>query len=320
MKASTTSIAACLLALSSASLSKPELSPALQSILDNTHRSKAYTYPTSLTQGIQPKGIYSHNDYWHALPLFTAVSVGCTAIETDVHLYNSTLYVGHHTSSLTAERTFTSLYIEPLLYLLEHSNPPSPFLSEPTYNGIYDWEVFQTLYFMIDIKTDGESPESTWKQVVDELKPLRDKKYLSFITSGTDSITYRPITVIGTGAVPHSLIDPETSRDYFYDGDLPVTSTSSPLTSPIASADFLEVFGRVTNPDGKLNSTQRAVLDEHVRDAHAKGIKIRYWQMPWWPIAVRNGVWREFISAGVDFINADDLVAAAGIDDEARYW
>ena len=244
------------------------------------------------------------------------------AIETDIHHYNGTLYVGHHTSSLSPERTLASLYLEPLLWLLEQTNPSSPFLAEPIYNSVYDWDVQQTLYLMIDIKNDANR---AWELIVKALDPLREKGYLSFVEAGSSTITYRPVTVIGTGAVPHSAFPPNDrpindKRDTFYDGDLPITSSTTPLLSPIASGDFLALFGRVTDPDGKLNSSQRALLDEHVRDAHARGVKIRYWQMPWWPVAVRNGVWRELVEAGVDFINADDLVAVAGVTDRARWW
>lgn len=238
-------------------------------------------------------------------------------IETDVHHYNGTLYVGHHTSSLSPERTLASLYLEPLLWLLEQTNPPTPFFTEPSYNSVYDWDVQQTLYLTIDIKNDAET---AWPLVVAALKPLRDKDYLSKVVDGT--FVSRPVTVIGTGAVPHSQFSsaPTYLGDTFYDGDLPITPSTTPLLSPIASGDFLALFGRVTDPDGKLNSSQRALLDEHVRDAHARGVKIRYWQMPWWPVAVRNGVWRELVEAGVDFVNADDLEAAAGVTDRARWW
>lgn len=42
--------------------SAPDVSFALQDILDKAHTGPLYTYPTSLTQGIVPKGIHSHND------------------------------------------------------------------------------------------------------------------------------------------------------------------------------------------------------------------------------------------------------------------
>lgn len=47
--------------------------------------------------------------------------------------------------------------------------------------------------------------------------------------------------------------------------------------------------------------------------AHGKGIKLRYWDQPAWPISLRNGVWKLLWDEGVDLINADDVLAAAGL-------
>merc|ERR1711964_763966 len=87
----------------------PDVSPSLQDILDKAHKGPLYTYPTSLTQGIIPKGIHSHNDYWLDVPFYSALSVGAISIEADVWLYNDTLFVGHEISALTKQRTFESL-------------------------------------------------------------------------------------------------------------------------------------------------------------------------------------------------------------------
>ena len=54
--------------------------------------------------------------------------------------------------------------------------------------------------------------------------------------------------------------------------------------------------------------------------AHAKGIMLRYWDQPGWPIRTRNGIWRQSKDEGVGLINADDLEAAAGVSDRSDYW
>ena len=54
--------------------------------------------------------------------------------------------------------------------------------------------------------------------------------------------------------------------------------------------------------------------------AHAKGIMLRYWDQPGWPISTRNGIWRQLKSEGVDLINVDDLEGGAGFSDESNYW
>jgi hypothetical protein len=49
----------------------------------------------------------------------------------------------------------------------------------------------------------------------------------------------------------------------------------------------------------------------HVKEAHARGIGVRYWDTPMWLISVRNAVWGELVGLGVDLLNVDDLKAAA---------
>ncbi|MCJ1313017.1 hypothetical protein MMC25_006693 [Agyrium rufum] len=333
----------------------PDVSSTLQNILANTDKSDLYTYPTDLTRGIVPvslhrnpsptrhglydrlretmltrvpnstfqKGIHSHNDYWRDLPFYTALSVGCVSIEADVWLYNGTLHVGHEQSALTNARTFSSLYIEPILSVLERQNPKSPFLTSsiPTKNGVFDGYSSQTLYLFVDVKTDGET---TWPYVVKALEPLRSAGYLSSINESSTSIINGPVTVVGTGNTPLNQIQPISNRDYFFDAFLPNLTLSdynlTKLDSPIASVDFAVVFGKVDSVDGTFNDTQLATLNKQVAAAHAKGIAVRYWDQPAWPITLRNGVWRTLWQGGADLINADDVTAAAGFSDQSNYW
>ena len=155
--------------LSSALTANPDVSPALQTILDKAHEAPLYTYPTSLTQGIVPKYIHSHNDYWRDVPFYSALSVGAVSVEADVWLYNGTLHVGHEQGALTSERTFQSLYINPILDTLHRQNPDSSFLAAPTHNGVFDTDGKQTLYLFVDLKTEGTT---TWPYVVSALEPL----------------------------------------------------------------------------------------------------------------------------------------------------
>ena len=147
----------------------PDVSTDLQNVLNQAHLGPLYTYPTSLTQGILPKNIHSHNDYWRDVPFYSAVSVGAVSVEADVWLYNGTLYVGHEPGALTTSRTFESLYINPILDTLQRQNPNSSFLTAPTHNGVFDTNGAQTLYLFVDVKTDGAT---TWPVVLRALQPL----------------------------------------------------------------------------------------------------------------------------------------------------
>jgi hypothetical protein len=80
--------------------------------------------------------------------------------EADVWLHNGTLHVGHEQGALTIDRTFESLYINPILNVLTRQNPPSStFLTSRTYNGVFDSSAGQTLFLFVDVKTDGAT---TW--------------------------------------------------------------------------------------------------------------------------------------------------------------
>ncbi|KAK9784217.1 putative PLC-like phosphodiesterase [Seiridium cardinale] len=284
------------------------ISGSLQAILDNAGSNPAYHYPTQLTQGIIPKAFHSHNDYWRPLPFYSALAVGAVSIEADVWLYDGILHVGHEQSALTKSRTLDSLYIQPILDVLHRQNPNSTFISGPTKNGVYDTVSSQTLYLFIDLKTAGAT---TWPAVIEALAPLRDAGYLT--TFNGTAVTSGPVTVIGTGNTPLNQVQGVSPRDYFYDAQLATLGTTfSNITkevSPIASTQFSAQFGNVRSQE--LNSTQLELLESQVATAHAKGIAVRYWDQPGWPIGTRNAVWRTLWDAGVDLLNVDDLEAVA---------
>ncbi|KAH6643375.1 PLC-like phosphodiesterase [Truncatella angustata] len=290
------------------------ISGSLQSILDKAGSNPLYQYPTQLTQGIIPKAVHSHNDYWRPVPFYSALAIGAVSIEADVWLYDGTLYVGHEQSALTKSRTFDSLYVQPILDVLHHENPNSSFVSGATKNGVYDTSSSQTLYLFVDLKTDGAT---TWPAVIKALAPLRNAGYLT--TYNGTAVVSGPVTVIGTGNTPLNQVQGVSPRDYFWDAPLPTLGTTfSNITkdvSPIASTAFSAQFGSVRNQ--ALNSTQTELLDSQIATAHAKGIAVRYWDQPGWPVGTRNAVWRILWDAGADLINVDDLEAVANFWEES---
>ncbi|KAJ6007543.1 hypothetical protein N7540_011519 [Penicillium herquei] len=291
------------------------ITSSLQYVLKNTHGSKEYEYPTDITRDILPIPVHSHNDYWREKPFWTAasgLSKGCTSTEADVWLYNGTLHVGHDQSSLTEDRTLESLYINPILEVLDRQNPASPFLTEPTKNGVWDTATEQTLFFFIDVKTSGHE---TFKAVIQALEPLRKKGYLSTLKNGI--VEYGPVTIIGTGDTPLDMVAPVSDRDYFFDG--PLANLNDPefahidgTISPIASTNFVAAVGKITaDTDPILNDQQLKSLRDQISTANSRGIGARYWNTPHWPIRTRDLVWRTLLREGVALLNADDLDAVA---------
>jgi len=258
-----------------------------------------------------------------------AIAVGAISVEADVWLYNSTLFVGHHTSSLSGNRTFASLYIDPLVALLEKQNPSSPFVkatyrklvtcwkyipchieeltrtSSQPISGVFDASAGQTLYLWVDVKTGANE---TWAAVKTALEPLREKGYLTTFSGGV--MQRGAVTVIGTGNTPLDRVIEEAERDYFVDGPL-LALEERRITkemSPIASCDLPAVVGQV-GPNG-LSAAQMRSIRNVVKSANERGIKTRLWDLPGWPIGKRNKVWQQVVDAGVYLLNVDDLEAA----------
>ncbi|PWY96376.1 hypothetical protein BO94DRAFT_453622 [Aspergillus sclerotioniger CBS 115572] len=305
-------LAPSLVAASAFLLGVPRLAAAgateLQSVLKNTHGGNEYGYPTDFTRGIMPIPVHSHNDYWRDIPFYTGISKGCISTEADVWLYNDTLYVGHDESSLTESRTLESLYINPMLDVLKRQNPTSRFVTSPTNNGVFDTSTAQTLYFFIDVKTSG--PE-TFAAVIKALEPLRERGYLTSLKNN-NTLTTGPITVIGTGNTPLAMVGPVADRDYFFDAPLGALSESryqdiDQYISPIASTNFGAVVGMIEG--GEVSGEQRDVLRKVINIAAQRGIGARFWGTPYWPIRVRDSVWRTLVDEGVALLNADDLDA-----------
>lgn len=173
---------------------------------------------------------------------------------------------------------------------------------------MFDTTRSQTLYFFIDVKTDGAK---TWPYVIEALKPLREANYLTTVKDNK-TLVPGPVTVIGTGNTPLNLVGPIENRDYFIDSPLDALDGSefTNLISPIASTSFNAAVGPII-PDGNpLTKAQLSVLKKQISIAKQKGIGARYWDTPFWPIRRRNDVWRLLIDEGVALLNVDDLQAA----------
>jgi len=294
----------------------------LQTLLLNFPLSKS-AYPTSLTRDILPKPIHSHNDYWRRIPAYTAISYGCISIEADVWEYSGELFIGHDIASLTRNRTFKSLYVEPLRKILDSQNPDTEFThprkgkdggeepDEPVggRNGIWDVDPGQTTHLFVDFKTPGHN---TLPVVVAHLEALRTPvNYLTHF-NGTH-VVHGQVTVHLTGDAPFdSIIANSSYRDYFYDAPLRDLSSGryAPGNTIIASGQFGRDVGSVIWGRG-MTEEQRRIVRAQIEEAHKRGIMVRYWDTPGWPISVRNGVWGVLVQEGVDLLNADDLKVCA---------
>ena len=302
-------------------------------------------WPTDFSADVHPVACHSHNDYWRKEPLFSALDAGCTSVEADVWLYDQELYVGHSTSSLTPKRTLRNLYINPLVKILDQQNPKTSFhpaLDRPR-NGVFDTKPSQSLVLLIDFKNEGHK---IWPFVSEQLEPLRQGKYLTHF-NGT-SVVEGPITVVVTGNAPWDEVVANPSyRDMFFDAPLDLMGKLAGAPGPELEGQVLDK--RSTNQGqgrsgaapsdptmysransyyasvsfksavgwpwrGSLSHSQIEIMRKQIAGAHARGLKVRYWGVPSWPIGMRNYLWRTLVKEGVDFLNVDDLKSAASGD------
>jgi hypothetical protein len=269
-------------------------------------------YPTDFTRDIIPLPCHSHNDYWRRIPFFNAVHAGCSSVEADVWAYGDKLYVGHSIPSLTSNRTFESLYIDPIMMVLNVMNPPTlqPY---DGINGVFDEAAGQTLVLLVDFKTEGNA---TFIAVQKRLEPLRQKGYLTYFNGS--AIVPGVVTVVGTGNTPFELIAANTTyREIFFDA--PITAFSvenpsddankyTPFNSYYASGSLYLTVGFPWG--GKYRESQLHKIRDHIAGVRKAGLKSRFWDTPAWPIGLRNSIWAMLVQEGQDVLNVDSLTSA----------
>ena len=270
-------------------------------------------------KSVLPIPCHSHNDYWRRRPLYSALGSGCISIEADVWDVDDDLLVAHTRNDVVPERTLTSMYLTPILELLEHMNAKRE-LGQPL-RGVFHQKPAQTLVLIIDLKR----PE-IWPLMLRQLQPLREKGYLTF-WDGLDRHE-RPLTIVGSGSTPFNLLTANTTyRDIFYDAPLeavdglvelswPPSETSqeknwskyNPSNSYYASSSLAHAVGSLHG--FALSESQLDLIRQQVQNARNRGLIPRYWGTPRWPRGLRDEIWGVLLHADVGVINVDDLRSA----------
>ena len=282
-------------------------------------------YPTDFSRDITPIPCHSHNDYWRKVPLYDALATGCMGVEADIWLTDNDLLVGHSAGSLTSARTLQSLYIDPLISILAHQNPPPAFpnvttatnstTSSALVNGIFETNPAASLTLLIDVKSNGTT---TLPVVFQQLEPLRSRGYLTYFNGS--AVVPGLITVVGSGNTPFDLLSSNaTYRDIFFDAPLDQLwgNENSPSNASLytaensyyASVDFEKAIGKPWH--GILAPQQVDMIVGQTAAAAKKGLKARYWNTPSWPVGVRDHIWDVLVKQGVGMLNVDDLDGAS---------
>lgn len=225
---------------------------------------------------------HAHNDYRHPTPCKDALEQGFCSIEADIFLVEGALLVGHDRVDLRPEKTLESLYLAPLRERTEKFGGRI----HPGTDSFYLW---------IDLKTKGNEMypvlQETFKRYDDILSHFENGKEVS-----------KAVKIILSGNKPIAATLNEKGRRYAsIDGGFgELDSDVSADFIPTISMNWRNHFSKTGT--GEMTDSEHEELLRHVRKAHEKGRKIRYWGAP-----DNESLWRVQYDAGVDFLNTDRL-------------
>ncbi|TEA14331.1 Altered inheritance of mitochondria protein 6-like protein [Colletotrichum sidae] len=273
-----------------------------------------------------PRKCNSHNDYLKPVPLFTALEAGCTSVEAKIWLRGGDIWVGRDAESLSADRTLRSLYLDPLMKILDRRNAQRQTSgSNYTAKGVFSSHDDAQVVLLLDVKTNAKE---TWQLVLQEIEAFREKHYLTSFNSSTmvqRGVKSAPLTIVGTGNLDLPTLE-ETStenlrrtsksyRDYhdtFLDAPLEDLSSKyfstgsgyNSVNSYYASASFEKTIGSVRFG---FSDDQRRKLRTQILSARSRQLQPRYWDVPNWPPRYHDYILNELLREGVEVLHVDDV-------------
>jgi hypothetical protein len=224
---------------------------------------------------------HAHNDFAHRRPLSDALDHGFCSVEADVFLVGEKLLVAHDAIDLRPQRTLQALYLDPLRARIK-ANGGRVYRDGPPFT------------LMIDFKTDAE----TTYRALDKL--LAD--YAEMITTVRDGkVEAKAVSIVISGNRPIKTISEAKARYVGIDGRLSDLASDAPShLMPWNSDNWRNHFR--WRGDGPMSVEEQQKLSDLVKQAHARGRKLRFWGAP-----DHAAAWNLLAARGVDLINTDDL-------------
>lgn len=226
---------------------------------------------------------HSHNDYENDTPFRLAYNNHFGSIEADIWEVNGELFVAHSVKEIKSERTFDSLYINPIAGIVRQNKGKA-------------WnDNALTFQLMVDLKT---AAEPTLSVLVKKLEQYRD-----VFDPGTNENAVR---IVITGNRP----EPSEFKYYpdfiFFDGLLDHKYDKEQITRvPLYSANFRNYSS--WNGTGDIAADEKIRLQNVIDSVHLQKKKIRFWNSP-----DEINAWKTFMSMGIDYINTDHIIGLAG--------
>ncbi|QDS76386.1 hypothetical protein FKW77_003571 [Venturia effusa] len=265
----------------------------------------------NFSTGIAPKPIHSHNDYSRDIPLFRALSVGCTSVEADIWLIDDDLQVGHTRRALRPARTLQSLYLNPIMNILNSQNKQNPNvnISEP-FIGVFNHSPRESLILLLDFKRNADM---LFPLVMAQLAPFREAGYLTRYDGS--KIVQAPLTIVASGEASTRLDLMSTSNGTIF-ADAPLIDLAQPdspynFTNSFYASAPIEGALHSKIPVGGMTRPQKSIVQDLVKQAQMKGLRARFWATPSWPVSLRHRVWKQLERSQVGMLNVDDVRVAA---------
>jgi hypothetical protein len=219
---------------------------------------------------------HSHNDYEQSRPFTEAYLQQFGSIEADLFLVNDTLFTAHNRSDIKPDRTFSKLYIQPILEKVDKNN-----------GNIYPQEDLK-LQLLIDLKTPAE-------ETMDALVKLLKPHEAVFEPKGT-------VKIVISGNIP----TPEKFGNYpsfiFFDGRPDVIYTPDQLKRIGLISQAFQKYSK-WNGEGDLPEKDKKSLSKVIEKTHKQEKKLRFWATP-----DNIHTWKTMMNLQVDFLNTDKVV------------
>lgn len=219
---------------------------------------------------------HSHNDYYQERPFYTAYDNYFGSIEVDIWEVDGKLYVAHDKEEIEPEKTFESMYLQPVKEVFQK-------------NGGRAWSDYGgTFILLVDLKT-------SWSSTLDILVEILSG-YPELFDPDTNPDAVR---VVISGDMP----PPELFHLYppfiWFDGRITLQYDDEQLERVKLFSDHFRRFS-TWDGYGDMPEKDRAVLSDYIRKAADRGKKTRFWAAP-----DHEPAWRTLLELGVGYVNTD---------------
>lgn len=225
-----------------------------------------------LCQQLPAQIAHSHNDYEQKIPFELAYNLGFDSIEADLYLKDNEIFVAHDWAKIKTEKTFKSMYLNPLLSKIKENNG-------------YPYPNKNKLTLILDLKKDGrEVIEALFQQI----EPFKSE--------------LKNVKIVLSGDMPSPDKFKNFDKIFFFDGRKElVYSKKQSKRIAFVSTSFLD-FGKYWAGKTPMSDESYQKIELFVSSMHGKGKLVRLWATP-------NTVlgFETLQKLKVDIIGTDDL-------------